>query len=110
MQKQMNSLNSLIVFGGNRHIDAPLPKGAEFHYKGLRPGEKRNEELLTIEERPFTKLFTRTKTGMQYFSLHPVWGETMNNMGVGSFYPNGYSSDMAREMTLAEFKAIVSET
>lgn len=84
-----------------------MPSGTEFRYKGLRPGEKRHEELLTAEERPFSQFFTRTIDTLRYFRLHPVWGETMNNMGVGSFYLNGYSSDDCREMTLAEFKAIV---
>ena len=44
-----------------------LPQ-AKFEYTGLRPGEKRHEELLTREEAPFAE-----DCG-SYFRLWPVWG------------------------------------
>lgn len=79
-----------------------MPKGTEFRYKGLRPGEKRHEELLTTEEAPFAESYLHTN-GMNYYRLWPVWSKPLTD------FIMSYSSDMAREMSLAEFRAIVGE-
>jgi UDP-N-acetylglucosamine 4,6-dehydratase/5-epimerase len=77
-----------------------MPPNTEYRYTGLRPGEKRHEELLTVEESPFVELnFKRN-----YMRLHPVWSEPVKEQGKHS-----YSSDIARELSLDEFKRIIGE-
>lgn len=85
-----------------------MPVGTVFKYKGLRPGEKRHEELLTEEESPFAMpqrsiLYGRMMGNdwLDFLRLYPVWSEPISD------YIHSYSSDMARELTPVEFKAIV---
>ena len=79
-----------------------MPKGTVFKYKGLRPGEKRHEELLTTEESPFAREHLHSN-GLRYYRLAPVWGTPIDD------FLHHYSSDIARELTLPEFKRIVGE-
>lgn len=94
-----------------RRMEEYAMPGVEFRYKGLRPGEKRHEELLTIEERPFAV------PEKKYFRLNPVWSDVHDVVRAEGLayeiqtgkYQQGYSSDIASELTLAEFKHIVGE-
>lgn len=85
-----------------------MPAGTHFKYTGLRPGEKRHEELLTDEEAPFAQLHYPSlysqimqNDRLGYLRLYPVWSEPD-----GDKLP-AYTSDIARELTPDEFKAIV---
>jgi UDP-N-acetylglucosamine 4,6-dehydratase len=75
-----------------------LPAGTRVTYDGMRPGEKRHETLLTLEESRFAY------DNGDYFRLHPVW-ITPRNEHDWQFY----SSDLAREMSRDELLGIVGE-
>jgi UDP-N-acetylglucosamine 4,6-dehydratase len=63
--------------------------GAEFRYGGLRPGEKRNEELLTREEAPYASppVANPRQAGDFIHCLHPQTGSMVGGQ------TDNYSSD-----------------
>lgn len=64
---------------------------------GLRPGEKRHEELLTVEESRFAE------TCGNRFHLFPVTGTPLSENGLA----HGYTSDRAPQLTRAELLAML---
>lgn len=64
---------------------------------GLRPGEKRHEELLTIEESRFAE------TCGNRFHLYPVTDTPLSESGL----THGYTSDCAPQLTRAELLAML---
>lgn len=74
--------------------------GAECEVIGLRPGEKRHEELLTREERPYTLVQD------EHFILHPSTGPFVD--ADGSKFVDGYTSaDPVRWLSEVEFLQMV---
>ena len=73
-----------------------LPAGTRVTYDGMRPGEKRHEELLTLEESRFAE------DHGAYFRLWPVWHTPRDQM-----LCRYESSQPIREMTKAELLEIV---
>lgn len=68
---------------------------AEFRYTGLRPGEKRYEELLTKEEA------SRTISTHRHFRLYPVTQKDFVKT-VRTEFENGYTSDNCLKLTAGE--------
>lgn len=65
----------------------------------VRPGEKQHETLLTIDEAEYTEEFT---VHPDFFVLHPT---TDQRLGL---VKESYSSDLAPELTRAEFEELIS--
>lgn len=74
-----------------------LPE-AEFRYGGLRPGEKRYEELLTREEAPFATAPTPNpyEPGAYFHWLHPCTGAALR-LGVGDYRSDRPDRFLARD-------------
>lgn len=64
---------------------------------GLRPGEKKHEELLTVEEAPFAK------SGGDRFHLYPITGKA-NALPDSTC---GYRSDQVQQLTRGELLAML---
>lgn len=77
--------------------------GTPIEYTGLRPGEKRHEELLTQEEAPFAEYF-----GSNHFGLWPVTGIPVHPenaaplLGYSSAYPANFLTESELRQMLAE--------
>ena len=72
-----------------------IPKGVEIAHKGLRPGEKIHEELLTEEESPFA---------MDNGAHYTLWPSTTHAIRKTIEH---YSSDNAPQLTRDEFEALL---
>lgn len=70
--------------------------GVHTNVTGLRPGEKLHEELLTPEESPYAEL----RDG--YYHLYPTTSKP-----VYETMPHGYTSNIARELTRDELRAML---
>lgn len=75
-----------------------IPEGTEIVHTGLRLGEKRHEELLTLEEADFWE------GKHNYMRLHPVTGYAMVPPGSGR---GCYSSDTAPQLTREQFEELL---
>lgn len=76
--------------------------GVNFLYNGLRPGEKRYEELITREESPFVNLININPMG-DYFTLYPIVGNTPpESMKTGE-----YRSDNCEQLTKEELEEML---
>jgi UDP-N-acetylglucosamine 4,6-dehydratase len=72
--------------------------GVEFRYNGLRPGEKRYEELVTKEESQFLEIAESD----YYFRLHPVSGKAKGVLMTG--YRSDNCERLARDELLEMLK------
>lgn len=76
-----------------------MPSGTQFKYTGLRPGEKRYEELLTKEERDFTSVYD------EHFCLWPTGDknhDALHRTITTGYYPDGFRSDNCERLTQSE--------
>lgn len=89
-----------------RMEDYVLPENAHIVHDGLRPGEKRHEELLSAEERDYTSVFS------DYFLLWPVGDKHSDvlhrNITTGNFI-SGYDSLDAEVFSKEEFLRMIGE-
>lgn len=72
--------------------------GQQHQTIGLRPGEKKHEELLTLEESPFAEVCGEA------FHLHPITGEPRADSGLQS----GYRSDQVEQLSKAALLAMLA--
>jgi UDP-N-acetylglucosamine 4,6-dehydratase/5-epimerase len=79
-----------------RMEDYFLPEGTKVTYDGMRPGEKRHEELMTREESRFAE-----DCG-DFYRLWPVWSNPL-----GEAF-DSYSSDTARELSKNEILKMIT--
>lgn len=104
----LNNLHGTITIPKCKALDmrtfaAYTMPGVEFKYSGLRPGEKRYEELITREEAPFVSLKPDTYSPWDYFTLFPVIGNTpLESMKTGE-----YRSDNCDQLTKEELEEML---
>lgn len=77
-----------------------IPESTEIVHTGLRPGEKRHEELLTEQEYPFA--YDRDK----YFRLWPVTSNHGEVYELGP-YQHGFTSNNAPQLTREQFEELL---
>lgn len=80
-----------------------MPEGTPFNYTGLRPGEKRYEELLTEEERDYA-MPERSHFRLWSSIENPgvLEGDYLGRSVTTGLFQDGYRSDNCEQLTQAE--------
>lgn len=84
-----------------------LPLTAHITHEGLRPGEKRDEELLSREEAPYAYEFADLYSA--YYRLYPVWSAIDTRHPIGSDMALGYQSNNCQQLTKQELLGMIGE-